>query len=126
MGCANAKTSSVSNPRKRVSSSESFDLQQSAGFGRDISNQSTVSGGTMIEDGELDVIGASWSSWMDDDPAPHSPPTRRTHEAYNEALQRFLKQVGRKPKRFEQIVGIYRERSGYAADGEECMAVVTM
>ena len=39
----------------------------------------------MIEDGELDVIGASRSSWMDDDPAPHSPPTRRTHEAYNEA-----------------------------------------
>lgn len=47
----------------------------------------------IIEDGELDVMEASWSSWAEEQPGPNSPPTRKTHEAYNKAGPRVQPRV---------------------------------
>eukprot|EP00438_Fugacium_kawagutii_P029120 Skav233717 [mRNA] locus=scaffold2120:312088:319193:+ [translate_table: standard] len=70
----------------------------------------------IIEDGELDVMEASWSSWAEEEPGPNSPPTRRTHEAYNKALDRFLRQVDRKPKRRREKFSSNRSLGSTAVD----------
>eukprot|EP00435_Cladocopium_sp_Y103_P055241 s55_g18.t1 len=124
------RTSAVSNVER--SNSVGMDplekiLQKSTHFGRDISHgstRSTVSGSTIIDERDLNLMECSWSSWAEDDPSPASPPTRRTHEVFNQALDKFLKQVDRKPKRFEQMVGIYRKRAGF--DEDEMMEIVSV
>ncbi|CAL1126582.1 unnamed protein product [Cladocopium goreaui] len=117
------KTSSLNSVNSR--GMDPFDkiLQKSSHFGRDVSYQSTVSGNTIIDEQDLNLMECSWSSWAEDDPSPASPPTRRTHEVYNQALDRFLKKVDEKPKRFEQMVGIYRKRAGFEEDVMQIISV---
>ncbi|CAK8996292.1 unnamed protein product [Durusdinium trenchii] len=128
MGCAHVKQ--ASEPELKMSPSHQFKdpfdkiLMEDTGFGiRGVSDASTASGAS---DGSDDLLDLSWSSWNETDPAPYMPPTRQTHEAFNNVMGKFLNQVEQKPKRFEKIVSMYRARSGFTADEEDVMETVAI